>query len=76
MKKFLLYFIIFAAIGTVITVTGLTLVENFVYSLNQSSTTTPLASESESQSQVKKASTITLEENISNLEFSYDNKYS
>ncbi len=75
MKKFLLYFIIFAAIGTVITVTGLTLVENFVYSLNQSSTTTPLASESESQSQVKKASTITLEENISNLEFSYDNEY-
>ena len=70
MKKFLLNIVVFAIIGTVITVPTLILIDRFIYSISQTSsifTSTPIVStSSNSFKQV---------ENASEIQYSYDNKY-
>ncbi len=70
------YLFLFAIIGTIITIVSLTVVDNYIYSLNQTSAVDSiLSSNSNEGSSIKSVSSISLENNIKYLQFSYNNKY-
>lgn len=73
MRKFLLYLSIFFATGTLITVVALTLVDNFIFDLSQTSAIS--SSSSSSESELKNGTKIELPEDISDIQYSFDNKY-
>lgn len=74
MKKVLLYLAVFLSIGTLISIIALTLVDNFIYSLGQSSainSTQP----NKSTNTLKSGEKIVLENGIESIQYSFDNKY-
>ena len=73
MKKFLLYIAIFFASGTLITVTTLTFVDNFIYSLSQTSAIE--TSSLKDEEKLKDGEQIKLPEKDVNVQYSVDNKY-
>ncbi len=72
MRKVITWIVIFIAVGTLITIAGLTLVENFIYSLDQTSSI--MTGTSNTQSELKKNASIVLPENTE-IQYSYNNKY-
>ncbi len=73
MKKVLIYLAIFLATGTLITIVALNLVDNFIYSLGQ---TSAFSSTTSSTSEIKSNVKITLPQNEdANIQYSYNNKY-
>lgn len=72
MKKFFKYIFIYAVIGTIIVVFALTSIDRFIYSINQSSTFSQGTSDSSSEIVNAK---IKLEDDATNLQFSFNNKY-
>ncbi len=73
MKKFLLYIAIFFASGTLITVSALTFVDNFIYSLSQTSAIE--TSSLEDETKIKDGEQIKLPEKEIEIQYSVDNKY-
>lgn len=74
MKKVLLYLAIFFAIGTLIAIVALTLVDNFLYSLGQSSAIDTAQSQS-NISTLQSGVKITLPDDVEEIQYSFDNKY-
>ena len=74
MKRFLLYIAIFFAIGTFITVVALTIVDNFIYELSQTSAIETTASSKDKQT-LQSGKQIVLPDGVDNVEYSFDNKY-
>lgn len=73
MRKILLYLSIFFATGTLITIVALTLVDNFIFDLSQTSAIS--SSSSSSESELKNGTKIELPSEISEIQYSFDNKY-
>ncbi len=74
MKKILLYILIFLAIGTLIAVVALSVVDNFIYSLGQSSAIDTAQSQS-GTSKLQNGQKVTLPSDIEEIQYSFDNKY-
>lgn len=76
MKKFLIYLVIFILIGTMITVVSMTLLDNFIYSLTQSSSIDTAAStNTNKKNEIKEITKLKIEEGATSVQFSYNNKY-
>lgn len=78
MKKFIgklkiifIYILIFASIGTILDIVALTLADNFVYSLSQSSEVTGESSKSNEKTVTK----LKIEDGSSLMQYSFNNKY-
>lgn len=74
MKKILMYLIIFIAIGTLITVISLSLIDDFLYSMSQSSTFVAQEVTKESNS-IMSSNKVSIEQGATNLQYAYNNKY-
>lgn len=74
MKKFLTYLVIFILIGTMITVVSMTLLDNFIYSLTQSSSI-DTATSTNKKNEIKEITKLKIEDGATSLQFSYNNKY-
>lgn len=73
-KRFFKYIFSFALIGTLITVPTLMYVENFIYKISQSSiNSNPIRTSKDEE--ITNQLDITLEENATDLQISYNNKY-
>ena len=72
--KFFVYLIIFIALGTLITVVSLSLVDDFLYSMNQSSTFIA-QEEGNNKNTIMASNKISIEEGASNLQYSFNNKF-
>ena len=72
MKKVLLYLSLFFASGTLIAVVALTFVDNFIFSLGQTSAITTSQS---TNSTLKDGTKVELPADISDIQYSFDNKY-
>ncbi len=75
MKKFLLKLFVCIVVGTFITVGVLNVVENFLYKITQSSYLEVRTYRTNSQSEIKSTDLISIPENATQLQFSYNNKY-
>lgn len=75
MKKILVYLIVFIAIGTLITVVSLSLVDDFLYSMSQSSTFVAQESGRNEENSIMASNKISIEDGATNLQYSYNNKY-
>ncbi len=81
MKKFgkiMMYILLFMAIGTVIVVIAATVVDNYLYSIGQSSTFVEVAKTDSSSTKKDSAITtskIKLDDDATDIQFSYNNKY-
>lgn len=75
MKKVLVYLLIFIAIGTLITVVSLRLIDDFLYSMNQSSTFVAQEEGKKNENSIMASNKISIEENATNLQYAYNNKY-
>ena len=79
MKKFakiMGYLLLFSLIGSITTVVALTVVDDYIFSLNQTSAIESNASNIINEAHSIRAKTvIDLDDNIENLQFSYNNKY-
>ncbi|MDO4283438.1 MAG: hypothetical protein Q4D02_07360 [Clostridia bacterium] len=74
LKSFFKYIISFTLIGTLITVPTLMYVDNFIYKISQSSiNSNPIRTSNEEE--IGNALNITLEDGITDLQISYNNKY-
>ena len=75
MKKIFIYILLFAAVGTIVTFVGLTLVDDFIYSLSQTSAivTTPVASSGDSE--FKEDTKLKIEDGAQYVQYSFNNKY-
>lgn len=72
MKKVLVYLALFFASGTLITVVALTFVDNFIYSLGQ---TSAITTSQTTTSQLKDGTKVELPTDVSEIQYSFDNKY-
>lgn len=72
MRKILLYLALFFASGTMIAVVALTFVDNFIYSIGQTSAIT--TSES-SKNTIKDGTKVVLPSDVGEIQYSFDNKY-
>ena len=72
MRKVLLYLAIFFASGTLITVVSLTFVDNFIYSLGQ---TSAITTTQPSTSELKDGKKVELPADVDDIQYSFDNKY-
>ena len=75
MKKILLRLFVCILVGTFITVGLLNVVENFLYKVTQSSYLEVKTYRTNSQSEIKSTDLISIPENATQLQFSYNNKY-
>ncbi|MDD3304200.1 MAG: hypothetical protein PHP54_04710 [Clostridia bacterium] len=75
MKKFFIYLLLFFAIGTIITVIGLSVVDNFIYSLGQTSAVTVGEEKKNNNETIKTSSGIKIEDGAESLQYTYNNKY-
>ena len=75
MKKILLRLFVCIVVGTFITVGVLNVVENFLYKVTQSSYLEVQTYRTSSQSEIKSTDLISIPENATQLQFSYNNKY-
>lgn len=73
MKQILKYLAIFFMIGTIITVSALYFIDDYIYSLNNTNIYNVATKKSELS--VTKTSNIVLPEGVNDVEYSYDNKY-
>ena len=71
MKKVLLYMAVFFAIGTLITVTALTFVDSFIYSLSQTSA----IETSDAKDTTLSSGEVKIELPDNEIQYSFDNKY-
>lgn len=74
MKKVLTYLIVFFAIGTLIAVVSLSLLDNFLFSMSQSTTFVSHEEKSKSENVIE-GNKIKIEEGATNLQYSFNNKY-
>lgn len=70
-KKFFIYILIFASLGTILDIIALTLVDNYVYSLSQSSSEESNTSKTTEKTAVK----LKVEDGASLVQYSFNNKY-
>ena len=75
MKKILLKLFVCIVVGTFITVGVLNVVENFLYKITQSSYLEVQTYRTNSQSEIKSTDLISIPDNATQLQFSYNNKY-
>lgn len=75
MKKILLRLFVCIVVGTFITVGVLNVVENFLYKITQSSYLEVQTYRTNSQSEIKSTDLISIPDNATQLQFSYNNKY-
>ncbi|MEG1059329.1 MAG: hypothetical protein RSD14_04180 [Clostridia bacterium] len=75
MKNFFGYLAIFFAIGTIITVTGLTILDHFIYSVSQSSVIEPSLEKGKKDAIKAQNSKIKIEDGATSIQYSYNNKY-
>lgn len=75
MKKIFTYLIIFIAIGTMITVVSLSLIDNFLYSMSQSSTFIAPEEGKSDKDTIMASNKIQIDETATNLQYSFNNKY-
>ncbi len=75
LKKFFIYILIFASVGTIIDVIGLTLVDNFIYNLGQSSAVDGTTVTNDSKTNEKTVAKLKIEEGSTLLQYSFNNKY-
>lgn len=73
MRKFLLYLSVFFATGTLITIIALTLVDNFIFDLSQTSAIT--SNVATSGSKITDGKKVELPTDVSDIQYSFDNKY-
>lgn len=69
------YIIFFAFIGSIITVVSLTVVDNYIYSLSQTSAVASSVSDSNEKNTIKSQKSISIDSEAKYLQFSYNNKY-
>lgn len=75
MKKFFMYLLMFFSIGTIVTVVGLSAVDNFIYSLGQTSAV-DISEQTESKNdEIKTSAGIKIEDGATSVQYSYDNEY-
>lgn len=72
MKKILKYMFVFATMGVLITMIGLTVADNFIYSLNNSSA---IAQTSDSLKDTSVYENIQIAEGAESVQYAYNNKY-
>lgn len=75
MKKVLMYIALFFAIGTILTVVGLTVLDNFIYSLSQSSSVAELNSTGNGKNELKASNKLKIEDGATSVQYSFNNKY-
>lgn len=75
MNKILLKLFVCIVVGTFITVGVLNVVENFLYKITQSSYLEVQTYRTNSQSEIKSTDLISIPDNATQLQFSYNNKY-
>lgn len=75
MKKILVYLLVFIAIGTLITVVSLSLVDDFLYSMSQSSAFIAQEVNKKNNSSIISSNKISIEEGATSLQYTYNNKY-
>ena len=73
--KILGYLILFIATGTLFTFLSLTVVDDYIYSLSQTSAVASTYVSSNNTKESIMSNSVTLEEDITNLQFAYNNKY-
>lgn len=74
MKKVLTYLVVFFAIGTLVTVVSLSVLDNFLYSMSQSTTFVSQDEKSKSENIIE-GNKIKIEDGATNLQYSFNNKY-
>lgn len=76
-KKILLYLLVFTAIGTFITVVGLSVLDRFIYSLTQTSSidTANTGESANKKETIQGITKIKLEEGATKVQYSFNNKY-
>lgn len=75
MKKFLAYFAVFFASGTIITIIGLSVLENFVYSIGQTSTIVTSDANEKDNNKINSSNKINIDPTIKDVQYSFNNKY-
>ncbi|MEG2348050.1 MAG: hypothetical protein RSB67_00190 [Clostridia bacterium] len=74
MKKILMYLALFFASGTIITIVGLKILDNFIYSLSQTSTIVT-ADKTNTKEEIQLSQKIDIDTDIQDIQYSYNNKY-
>ena len=75
MKNFLVYLAIFATIGTIITVIGLTVLDGFIYSLSQSSGVESTNVKTNKANEIKEVNKFKIEDGATSFQYAFNNKY-
>lgn len=75
MKKIITYISVFFMIGTLITLSMLTYIDNFIYSLSNSSVITAALPSSQNQVEIKPSTNVVVPDNAQDIQYSFDNKY-
>lgn len=75
MKKFFIYLLLFFSIGTIVTVLGLSVLDNFIYSLGQTSAVEINEANGNENSVIKTSAGIKIEDGATSLQYSYNNEY-
>lgn len=75
MKKFFAYLLMFFSIGTIVTVIGLSILDDFIYSLGQTSAVDIAEVNNEENDTIKSSAGIRIEDGATSLQYSYNNEY-